>query len=198
MKRLTQITGAILLAVALFVVCVIALTSGGNNPSATRSAVETSRKRSVNLGSYSKMARLSMSEPDKQIAMPVKGVRTKQVADTWGAARSGGRDHSGQDIFARRGTPVYSATNGYVLRVGENDLGGKVVFIFGAGGRRYYYAHLDGFAPDLKAGDFVTTSSLLGYVGTTGNAKNTPPHLHFGVYGTRGAINPLPLLTERV
>ncbi len=138
-----------------------------------------------------------MKEPDARLAMPVKGIRTKQIADTWGAARSNGRAHSGQDIFAKRGTPVFSATEGYVLRVGESDLGGKVVFVLGAGGRRYYYAHLDDFAPELKAGDFVTTDTLLGYVGTTGNAKNTPPHLHFGVYGTSGALNPLTLLADR-
>ena len=129
--------------------------------------------------------------------MPVKGVTKGQIADTWGAARSAGRSHSGQDIFAKRGTPVYSATEGVVLRVGEGNLGGKVVFIYGAGGRRYYYAHLDDFAPDLAAGDVVTTDTLLGYVGSTGNAKGTPPHLHFGVYAAGGAIDPLPLLADR-
>jgi murein DD-endopeptidase MepM/ murein hydrolase activator NlpD len=67
----------------------------------------------------------------------------------------------------------------------------------GAGGRVYYYAHLDAYAPGIKEGDYVTTKSVLGYVGTTGNAAGTPPHLHFGVYATGGAINPLPLLTDR-
>ncbi|HXG83436.1 MAG TPA: M23 family metallopeptidase [Pyrinomonadaceae bacterium] len=197
MKRFTQIFGTISLAAILFVVFAFVLTSGENGLSSLRSVTEKSEDGSVNFSAYSKMARLSISEPDERLAMPVKGVRTNQIADTWGAARSGGRSHSGQDIFAKRGTPVYSATNGYILRVGETNLGGKSVFIYGAGGRRYYYAHLDDFAPDLKAGDYVTTSSLLGFVGTTGNAKNTPPHLHFGVYGTGGAINPLTLLTDR-
>jgi murein DD-endopeptidase MepM/ murein hydrolase activator NlpD len=146
---------------------------------------------------YSKLALLALKAPDEKLAMPVKGVTRRQIADTWGAARSEGRNHSGQDIFAKRGTPVFSATEGVVLRVGENNLGGKVVFIYGAGGRRYYYAHLDDFAPDLAAGDAVTTDTLLGYVGSTGNAKGTPPHLHFGVYADGGAINPLPLLSDR-
>ena len=140
---------------------------------------------------------LGMKEPDTRLAMPVVGVRVRQVANTWGAARSGGRSHSGQDIFAKRGTPVYSATEGYVLRVGESPIGGKTVFVLGAGGRRYYYAHLDAHAEGLAAGDNVTTDSLLGYVGATGNAKGTPPHLHFGVYAEVGAINPLPLLADR-
>lgn len=72
------------------------------------------------------------------------------------------------------------------------------MFILGAGGRRYYYAHLEDFASDLKAGDFVTVDTLIGYVGTSGNARGTPPHLHFGVYvAGSGAINPLPLLADR-
>ena len=144
-----------------------------------------------------RLAALSMREPDSHLAMPVSGVRVRQVADTWGAPRDGGGAHAGQDIFARRGTPVYSATEGYVLRVGESPRGGKTVFVLGAGGRRYYYAHLDAHAEGLAAGDHVTPDSLLGYVGTTGNAQGTPPHLHFGVYTAAGAINPLPLLTDR-
>ena len=70
--------------------------------------------------------------------------------------------------------------------------------MIGAGGRVYYYAHLEAYAPHLAEGDYVTTQTLLGYVGTTGNAAGTPPHLHFGVYeSTRGAMNPLPLLSDR-
>lgn len=144
-----------------------------------------------------RLAALSLKEPDLQLVMPVEGVSVRQVADTWGAARDGRRQHSGQDIFARRGTPVRSATEGYVLRVGESPRGGKTVFVMGAGGRRYYYAHLDEHAEGLAAGAYVTADSLLGYVGTTGNAVGTPPHLHFGVYTAAGAINPLPLLADR-
>ena len=143
-----------------------------------------------------KLARLSMQEPDNRIAIPVEGVTVKQIVDTWGASRSGGRVHEGQDIFAVQGTQVRSATEGYVVRVGENSLGGKTVFVMGAGGRRYYYAHLDDYARGLSLGDYVTPQTLIGYVGTTGNAKGTPPHLHFGVYTTGGAIDPLPLLSK--
>ena len=143
------------------------------------------------------MVRLQFSEPDAALAMPVQGVRVAQVANTWGAPRSGSRSHQGQDIFARRGTPVRSATDGYVVRIGENSLGGQTVWVLGAGGRTYYYAHLDGYAPDLAIGDRVTPATLLGYVGTTGNARGTPPHLHFGVYTAQGAIDPLPLLADR-
>ena len=143
------------------------------------------------------VARLSARDPDTALVMPVEGVRVRQVADTWGAPRSGGRKHEGQDIFAERGTPIFSATDGYVLSVGEGGLGGKKIFVLGAGGRRYYYAHLDAFAEELRAGDRVTPQTLLGYVGNTGNAATTPPHLHFGVYGSGGALDPLPLIVER-
>ncbi|HJX90088.1 MAG TPA: M23 family metallopeptidase, partial [Pyrinomonadaceae bacterium] len=64
-------------------------------------------------------------------------------------------------------------------------------------GRVYYYAHLNSYAPGLAKGDPVNTKTLLGYVGTTGNAQGTPPHLHFGIYTSDGAINPLPLLVDR-
>ena len=71
------------------------------------------------------------------------------------------------------------------------------MFILGAGGRTYYYAHLDRHEEDLSAGDLVTTNAVIGYVGNTGNARATSPHLHFAIFGTDGAINPLPLLRDR-
>ena len=146
---------------------------------------------------YARVAKLYTQEPHAQIKMPVDDVTKREVTDTWHAPRSGGRQHEGQDIFAPRGTRVLSATDGYVYRIGENNLGGQTVSVISSGGRVYYYAHLDAYAPGLEVGDAVTSKTLLGFVGTTGNAQGTPPHLHFGVYGFGGAINPLPLLTDR-
>ena len=83
-----------------------------------------------------------------------------------------------------------------MVRKGENELGGNTVFVVGAGGRSYYYAHLDSYAPGLAVGDYVTPETVLGFVGTTGNAAGTPPHLHFGVYTSGGTINPLPLMRD--
>jgi len=135
-----------------------------------------------------------LSKPaEEKIAVPVRGIKPNQITNTFGAPRGADREHQGQDIFARKGTPVHSATEGYVIRLGQNNLGGNIVSIVGAGGRVYYYAHLDSHAPDLKVGDFVTPETVLGYVGTTGNAQGTPPHLHFGVYTMNGAIDPLSL-----
>ena len=146
---------------------------------------------------YAHVARLSMEEPDRKLAMPLEDVAKRQIADTWHAPRGTDRLHEGQDIFAPKGTPILSATNGYVYNIGENNLGGQTVSVIGAGGRVYYYAHLDAYAPNLHVGDRVSTRTVLGYVGTTGNAQGTPPHLHFGIYTSSGAINPLPLLSDR-
>lgn len=143
-----------------------------------------------------RMARLATREPDSTLVAPLRTTRVARIRDTWGAPRGTDRTHQGQDIFAPRGTPVYSATEGYVTNVGQNRLGGNVVWVMGAGRRVYYYAHLDRHAEGLRAGDAVDTGSVLGYVGTTGNAQGTPPHLHFGVYALGGAIDPLPLLRD--
>ena len=129
--------------------------------------------------------------------MPIKDVTKGQITSTWHAARGDSRLHEGQDIFAPKGTPVLSATTGYVVKIGEDNLGGHTVSVVGDGGRKYYYAHLDSYAPRLEVGDYVTRKTVLGYVGTTGNADGTPPHLHFGVYASDGAIDPLPLLSDR-
>lgn len=137
---------------------------------------------------------------DTELLMPVEGARVSQVADTWGAPRGGGRVHEGQDVFAPEGTPIYSATDGFVYRIGENDLGGNVVTVIGGAGVRYYYAHLGGFAEGLTEGQQVTPETLLGFVGRTGNAEATPPHLHLGMYTGLcdwEAEDPLPLLVDR-
>jgi murein DD-endopeptidase MepM/ murein hydrolase activator NlpD len=142
------------------------------------------------------ISRLSFMPAPSSLPVPVDGVRASQIADTWGDPRSGGRKHMGVDIFAPRGTPVRSTTNGVVLRVSANRLGGQFAAILGPGLYFHYYAHLDRFG-EFEAGDVVKQGDILGYVGNTGNAKGTSPHLHYGVYTPRrGAINPWPLLRK--
>ena len=140
------------------------------------------------------MARLSWQDAPGFLPVPVEGVTARRLADTWGAARAGGRTHQGIDIFAKRGTPVVSATEGVVTRIGENTLGGQTVWVMGPGRQMHYYAHLDGYA-DIRRGQLVAPGDVLGFVGNTGNAKGTPPHLHYGIYAGGGALNPYPLLT---
>ncbi|HEV2150226.1 MAG TPA: M23 family metallopeptidase [Longimicrobiaceae bacterium] len=140
------------------------------------------------------LAELTRRTMPVPLPVPVEGVRPAQLTDTWGAARSGGRRHEGIDIFAPCGTPVLSATEGVVLTVGEDALGGQVVRVFGPGGHAHYYAHLGRFG-DLREGDRVQPGDTLGYVGDTGNARGTPCHLHYGIYARGGgARNPYPLL----
>lgn len=142
-------------------------------------------------------------ERDQTLKMPIRGVTVGQITDTWGAARSEGRRHEGQDIFVPRGTPIYSATTGYVYRMAENPRGGNTVTVVGGGGVRYYYAHLNAYPEDLEEGQYVTPETVIGYVGNTGNARTTPPHLHIGMYTGSyescdwEAENPYPLLVNR-
>lgn len=132
---------------------------------------------------------------DPLLAFPVQGRNSKQISSFWGADRDAGRrSHEGVDIFAPRGTPALAAIDGYVSRVGTNNLGGNVVFLSDqAHGINLYYAHLDTF--QVAQGKRVQVGDTLGFVGNTGNARTTGPHLHFGIYesGT-GAIDPLPFI----
>lgn len=133
----------------------------------------------------------------KPLFMPVHQVKASQLKDTWGAARSQGRSHEGIDIMAAKGTAVYSATDGIVLDLKNNNLGGKVIWILGPGLSWHYYAHLDGHRRGLSVGQSIRAGELIGYVGNTGNAKATAPHLHYGIYlqgKGRGAVNPYPYL----
>ncbi|MCM4160550.1 M23 family metallopeptidase [Antarcticibacterium flavum] len=123
---------------------------------------------------------------------PVAGGANKNIQSLWGASRDGGRrSHEGIDIFALRGTPVIAATNGRITSSGERGLGGKQVWLRDTErGQSLYYAHLDSIAP--LGNSRVKKGDTLGFVGNTGNARTTAPHLHFGIYkGYSGAIDPL-------
>ena len=119
----------------------------------------------------------------------------QHLTDTWGAARSQGRSHEGIDIFAERGTPIQATTQGIVSKVGENTLGGRVVVVIGPGGAGHYYAHLEDYA-DISPNDWVNAGDTIGYVGDSGNAKGTSPHVHYGIYINGSAVNPYPLLQK--
>ena len=103
------------------------------------------------------------------------------IESTWGAERSGGRKHQGADIFAPKGTAVVAATDGVVLSIGLDRLGGNVVYLLGEGLTIQDYAHLDSWAAGLREWQHVKAGAELGRVGNTGNAATTPSHLHFGV-----------------
>jgi len=129
------------------------------------------------------------------LPVPVEGVSAARLYDSWGDARDGGaRHHEGIDIFAKRNTPVRSATAGVIEAKAERGLGGRTVFITGPGGYRHYYAHLEAWG-EQAVGDWVEAGDVIGYVGNSGNAAGGPTHLHYGIYApVGGAINPYPLL----
>ena len=131
------------------------------------------------------------SSPAPSLAFPVKGGGSQSIRSVFGDPRdAGARRHEGVDIFAPRGTPVVAATDGLVVRVGETARGGRVVWLLDPSRRvSLYYAHLD--EHKVRTGAIVRAGETLGTVGNTGNARSTPPHLHFGIYASgEGAIDP--------
>jgi murein DD-endopeptidase MepM/ murein hydrolase activator NlpD len=124
------------------------------------------------------------------LAFPVKPGTERDIGSRFGAPRdAGARSHHGIDIFAKRGTPVVAAAAGVVNRVNETEIGGKVVWLRDTFGNSLYYAHLDSQA--VSSGMQVDEGDTLGFVGNTGNARTTPPHLHFGVYRRgEGPVDP--------
>ncbi len=125
-------------------------------------------------------------------ACPVAGAVS--FTDSWGAPRSGGRSHKGVDMIAARGVPIVAIYSGTVYRLSNSALGGKSVYFNSDAGDMYYYAHLDAFA-DIGPGQYVPEGGVLGYNGSTGNAPDYLPHLHFEYHpGGGAAVNPYPLV----
>lgn len=116
-------------------------------------------------------------------------------SDTYGAPRAGTGWHHGEDIFAPTGTPVLAVADGEISSVGVNTLGGNRLWLRDAGGTTYYYAHLSAYAPGVVDGALARAGQLIGFVGNTGQAITTPPHLHFEIHpGDGPSIDPTPML----
>ena len=134
------------------------------------------------------------SIPSGSGVCPVAGAVT--FSDSWGAPRSGGRSHKGVDMIAARGVPIVAVYSGTVYRVSDSSLGGKSVYFYSDAGDLYYYAHLDEFG-DISEGQSVPAGYVLGYNGSSGNAPNYLPHLHWEYHpGGGSAANPYPLARE--
>ncbi len=122
-----------------------------------------------------------------------------EFIDSWGYPRMTGTAsahwHQGTDVFATLGTPLIASENGTLSGIGVGSLGGNKLWVNGDSGTEYYYAHLAAFAPGIADGQRVRAGEVVGYVGDTGNARGTSPHLHFEVHpGGVGPVNPYPLL----
>jgi hypothetical protein len=139
-------------------------------------------------------------------AFPIQGRDAGVCANSFGAPRSGGRTHEGDDCFAPVGTPLVAVESGVIL-VADNtnnhtcgtsgDLGGITIWLGGDSGTAYYYAHNSRNV--VATGQRVVKGQVIAYVGNTGNACSTSPHLHFQIHpGGRGtaAVNPYPYLQQ--
>jgi len=122
------------------------------------------------------------------------------TSDSFGAPRTT-TWHHGVDIFAPLGAPVLAVADGTLFNVGWNDVGGNRLWVRDGAGNEFYYAHLSAYSPLAREGAAVRAGDVVGFVGTTGDAVGTPPHLHFEIHprellwmGYDGAIDPYPYL----
>lgn len=103
--------------------------------------------------------------------------------------------HEGVDLFATAGTPVIACVDGVIPKVANGSIGGISFWLAGDDGITYYYGHLQSFAPGLVPGKRVRMGEVLGYVGDTGVAVGTYPHLHFEMHPGGGLpVSPKPVL----
>ena len=129
------------------------------------------------------------------LSFPVQGRDSRQISSYFGVPRDGGRRrHEGVDIFAPRGTPAIAGISGIITGVGTSTLGGNFASLSDNDrGIKLYYAHLDRW--NVTNGQRISVGDTVGFVGNTGNARTTGPHLHFGIYNTDGkATDPLPFI----
>ncbi|CAN5324443.1 MAG: M23 family metallopeptidase [Acidimicrobiia bacterium] len=131
--------------------------------------------------------------------------------NTWGAARSGGRRHQGIDIMAPKRTVVMAVAGGLVETLDAASGAGYYIRLVHEGGWETWYMHLDNdtagtddgrggaataYADGLEVGDEVVAGQIIGYVGDSGNAEWTGPHLHFELHTDGYAVNPYPSLID--
>jgi murein DD-endopeptidase MepM/ murein hydrolase activator NlpD len=141
----------------------------------------------------------------RRLLMPVQGFDPKGLRDNFDESR-GMRRHEALDIMAARGTPVVAADDGTITKLFRSVAGGITIYQFDVPEKFvYYYAHLDRYRDGLAEGQAVKRGDVIGYVGSTGNAPASAPHLHFTIFQLgpekrwwRGkAVNPYPYLAAR-
>lgn len=137
------------------------------------------------------------------LLIPVQGVGSDQLLDTFEDARSEGRVHDAIDIPAPAGSPVLAAADGKIIKLLQSERGGTTIYQLSQDRKLvFYYAHLQRYAEGLVEGGQVKRGDVVAYVGDTGNAGVGNYHLHFSVavvadpkrYWEGTNINPYPLL----
>ena len=120
---------------------------------------------------------------------PVQGGAS--FIDSWGFPRSGGRKHKGVDMFNTRGTPLIAVVDGRI-KFSYNSLGGRSTHLYADNGVVYYYTHHDAHPNNISSGQRVSKGTVVGFLGNSGNARYTSPHLHFEIRPGGKAVNPYP------
>ncbi len=147
-------------------------------------------------------------EPPFEIRFPQETQVTVFVS-SFGASRSGGRRHTGNDLMAPKMTQVYAATGGVIAVIETSSLAGRYVEIDHGDGWSTRYIHLNNddpgsdngnaewdltVVPGLAVGSTVMAGQHIAWVGDSGNAEWTGSHTHFEIaYGGR-EIDPYPFL----
>ncbi|MBY6217407.1 MULTISPECIES: M23 family metallopeptidase [Qipengyuania] len=179
------------------------------SPSETASGVADAATDAPVAGALDTRSASAPSESDtRQLLIPVRNIRASDLTDTFSDSRAGGqRLHEAIDIMAPKGTAVVSAAPGTVEKLFRSDAGGLTIYVRSQDRETiHYYAHLDKYAEGLKEGQRVRRGQRLGAVGSSGNASDEAPHLHFAILQTTedaewwepaNAVNPYPLLTQR-
>lgn len=119
----------------------------------------------------------------RSLAIPVSGLQPGALPPSSFAQDRGGRVHEALDIMAPAGTPVLAVEDGTVEKLFTSDAGGLTIYQFDpTRSVAYYYAHLQRYADGLADGERVSRGQVIGYVGSTGNARPDAPHLHFAIF----------------
>ncbi len=143
----------------------------------------------------------------QNLVLPIRGLATGDIQDTFAQERAGGKLHEATDILAPRGTPILAVEDGVIQKLFLSKPGGITIYEFDEDGVFcYYYAHLERYAEGLTEGMTVRRGGVIGYVGTTGNAPPQTPHLHFAIFRLGpekhwwqgSAIDPYPVLMKLV
>jgi peptidoglycan LD-endopeptidase LytH len=141
-----------------------------------------------------------------EMTPPISGLTLANLRDSFEETHNGHR-HEAMDILEPRGTPVRAAVRGTICKLFLSKPGGITIYEFDEKAEYcYYYAHLDRYAEGLHEGISVSSGDIIGFVGSTGNAVESAPHLHFAIFElgpekqwSRGkAVNPYPSLVEAV
>lgn len=118
-----------------------------------------------------------------KLVPPIDGLKSEDIHDTYNDVRGARRRHEAVDMMAPRGTPVYAVTSGKVAKLFVSKPGGLTIYQFDATEKYcFYYAHLAAYAAGLTEGREVRAGDLVGYVGSSGNAREDSPHLHFAIF----------------